>query len=185
MIHHLPKLFALLVLSGRLALAQDPSAAVCAERSPQPLSRSAVFVHGYEALERPIFEEAADWMQCADENWREEDYYGEELEDEVAYVRVNRYLAKPYLPRYYLGKSLGELGCFDTAEEKLDKTLLRDPRSSASRREKRLKKERDEYRRKVRECRDEAAAEEFCRRRGADCSRWPRESENRRPSGEE
>ena len=149
--------------------AQDPAAEIC-EESHDSLQRSVVFVNGYEKLEQMDFDAAARWMDCADGTWPEDKYYNQQ---EDAYIRVNRYTTKPYLPRYYLGKSLYKAGCYASAREKLNKTLLLDEKSSAYFHERHLGKDCSRAISKL--CLLTKAG--ACKKPDADCSLWPSKAE--------
>lgn len=159
------------VMSLGPAMAEDPTATTCADKSERPIARTEVFGRGYEAYEINEFADAADWMGCADEHWTEEDYQDEEVE--VRFVRVNRYVVRPYLPRYYQGEALLEAGCYASAFEKYEDTVLKDPRSSASQRLPKLRRSRNS-RRKA--CCTHIQRGEF-HEAGTDCSRWPNSCE--------
>lgn len=87
------------------------TASAQAERRPAVVPE---FQRGYKAFEDSQWEEAADFMWQAAKKWPEDG------ENAKTYGRW----FEPYLPRYYLGRALYELGCYAAALGHFDQSLL-------------------------------------------------------------
>lgn len=72
------------------------------------------FTDGFRAFENKKWEQAVEIMWEADKIWPED---GE-------LFRISGKAYEPYLPRYYMGIALYELGCYKDAADRLDSSIL-------------------------------------------------------------
>ncbi|MCP4664118.1 MAG: hypothetical protein GY856_52710, partial [bacterium] len=84
------------------------------------------FSEGFRAYQRENWLEAAEWMCTAEERWPED--------GELTRTHGRRFL--PYLPRYYLGVALYEIGCYQAALNQFNASILhqREVRNTGSER---------------------------------------------------
>lgn len=134
-------------LSGLLLLPASPAGG-------RPESHP-LFQEGFRAFQFGNWPEAAEKMRAAQESW---------AEDGLSTRAYDRWF-EPYAPLFYLGRTLGKMGCYPEALEILARSPL--CRGALHRRE----IERDRCQKEVAELRQEAATRPTTAP-PPDCARW-------------